>query len=521
MKLVTVATMREAERRAMDEFGISEHTLMDRAARGAAEKIAFLAMVLEQPHAEVLLLAGKGNNGGDAFATAIWLKNAGLRPTVWLAGAGAHLRGAAAQAFEQMKHNGIPWEEKNSIHDWEAATHDSWNPPILVDGLLGIGTKGEPEGLIRRAINFLRLRVNRSLVVSLDIPSGLDPDTGTPSSATVLADMTLTMGFPKVGLVAEPALEYTGRLLWVDIGLPFEIMIQAPFARSDLEFISGEDIRPLLPRRVRVSNKGTWGKILLIGGSGMYPGAITLAAAAAAHSGAGMLHVLTVSKAAATIILHCPEAIMHAVEADSLTEEALQSLPDGLKGWDAILIGPGLGRTDAARALVLRVLKETSCPVVVDADAISVLAGHPEALATCPHPVVITPHPGEMATLLGKETDHIQRHRMAAVQHAIERGGCTVILKGAGTLVAQGTRPIHVNVSGNPGMASAGTGDVLAGLLTSLIGQRLTPFNAARAAVWLHGHAGDIASMRMTEIAMNARDVIHALPYAFRLLSVR
>jgi NAD(P)H-hydrate epimerase len=302
-----------------------------------------------------------------------------------------------------------------------------------------------------------------------------------------------------------------GTLSLIPIGIPAEFLDMMPDARPDLQMISVMDVRRSLPDRPRDSHKGTYGTALLLGGSDRYPGAIVLAAEGALRSGAGLVRVATVEPAAAAARIRAPEAIIGA--------DLSAALP--LEGMDAILIGSGLGRDPEARRMVARLLLETPCPLVLDADAIAVLEGKPEVVRSCQQPVILTPHPGELAMLLGTDAASIQKDRPAAVRKAAEQTGAIVVLKGAGTLVAQTGQPTWINLNGNPGMACGGSGDVLAGLLAGLLAQKIPPVEAACAAVWLHGAAGDAAALRKTQAAMKAGDIVHALPEAFRQASLR
>lgn len=509
MKFVTAAGMREGEGRAIQCMPKLDRSLMERAGQGLAGAIRTLSTHRGTP-LSIRLLAGPGNNGGDAFAAALFLAGWGLRPEVWLAYPAAKLKGAARHFFEIMSEKGIPWREMVTEQDWLAA-QDLPSPPILVDGLLGTGARGAPEGVLRAAIEYLNAKNRESLVVSADIPSGMDADTGTAAGAVVQADYTVTMGYPKAGMAAPVAVENLGTLWSVPIGLPAEFADTIPDAIPGLQWISAEDVRRILPRRRRNSHKGNYGRALLLGGTAQYPGAIALAAEGALRSGAGLVQVSASTAAMAAVVARTPEAIAGPVLAPDLA----------LDGANALLAGPGLGRDPEARRLVARLLRETPGPLVLDADAIAVLEGKPEVVKNCPQPVVLTPHPGELAQLLETGVDAIQKDRRAAAREAAERTGAVVVLKGAGTLVAQPGQPVWLNLNGNPGMACGGSGDVLAGLLAGLLAQKIAPVDAACAAVWLHGMAGDIAVLEKTQAAMTAGDIAQALPAAFRQITPR
>lgn len=511
MKFVSAPALREAENRAIAKNIALAMVMMDQAGKGLALVIRSLAAQMDAPHPVLRFLAGPGNNGGDAFAAALYLRDMGMASEVWLACPKEKLHSPAKAFFDQLTVEKIPCCEMFGESAWSLLAEEALPPAILVDALLGTGAKGEPSGDIRRAVEYLRAQSASSLIVSADIPTGMDADTGAVFECSVQADVTVTMGFPKSGMATPVARESLGSLVVVDIRLPVEYADAIPDANPGLQWISPSDVRKTLPRRKRDSHKGTYGSALLMGGSPQYPGAIVLAAEGAVRSGSGLVRVATVERALAAIVARVPEAIAAAdLGADF-----------SLDGMDAILLGPGLGRDPEARRLVVRLLQETPCPLVLDADAIAMLEGKPEAVRQCAQPVILTPHPGELALLLGKTVGEIQQDRPAAVREAAERTGTIVVLKGAGTLVAKTGQPTWINLNGNPGMACGGSGDVLAGLLAGLLAQNITPFEAACAAVWLHGTAGDLAALRMSQAAMKAGDIAQALPEAFRQVRIR
>ena len=512
MKFVVSEAMRKAEARAIAKDNTLAVGMMDRAGKGLARTIQDVAFQLGRPQSAVRLLAGPGNNGGDAFVAAMYLREVGLAPEVWLTCPKEKLRGAAKICFEQMAADqAIPWREMVGEAAWRKEAEASLAPLILVDALLGTGARGTPMGDVRRAVEYLNSKRPFSLIVAADLPTGLDADTGAVAEPVVQADFTVTMCMPKIGMATPEAREQLGTLVLIPIGIPREFVDAMPDARPDLQMIASMDVRQALAPRRRDSHKGTYGTALLLGGSARYPGAIVLAAESAVRSGAGRVRVHTVPEAVAPLVARVPEAIVEPNLGPDLA----------LAGAEAALIGPGLGRDPEARRLVAKLLHEAPGPLVLDADAIAVLAGKPEVVKSCAHPVVLTPHPGELGLLLGRDAASIQQDRLGAVREAAERTGAVVVLKGAGTLVAQAGQPTWINLNGNPGMACGGSGDVLAGLLVGLLAQKISPLAAACAATWLHGAAGDVAALRTTQIAMKAGDVVQALPTAFRMVTVR
>ncbi|MGD9612164.1 MAG: NAD(P)H-hydrate dehydratase [Kiritimatiellia bacterium] len=511
MKFIASETLRRVEARAIAKDNSLAQGMMERAGRGLARALHEIAVQMGRPAVPVRFLTGPGNNGGDAFAAALALRDLDQAAEVWLTCPREKLRGVAKIFFEALVQARIPWVEMVGERAWQRYAESTLSPPILVDALLGTGARGEPLGDIRRAVEYLNAKRLYSLVVSADVPTGLDADTGVPADCTVRADFTVTMCLPKAGMAAPAAQEYLGAVTLIPIGIPRDYVEDMTDARPDLQLVTVMDLRRSLPPRPRDAHKGTYGTALLLGGSARYPGAIVLAAEGAVRSGVGLVRVATVESAAAALVARVPEAI---------AEVRLGAEP-ALAGADAVLAGPGLGRGPEVVQLVEKLLRETPAPLVLDADAISALAGRPEAVRACAQPVVLTPHPGELARLLGTDVAAIQRDRLAAARAAAERTGAIVVLKGAGTLVAQSGQPTWINLTGNPGMACGGCGDVLAGLLAGLLAQGLPPLAAACAAVWLHGSAGDYAALRRTQPAMRAGDVAAALPDAFRYVSLR
>jgi len=463
MKTVSAEEMRDLDRRTIEEFGTPSEVLMERAARGLVECLLNLIQAHRIAHPSILHIAGKGNNGGDAEVAHRILLEKEISSTLW---------------------------KVNEV-DWAAASAEEFN--ILVDGLLGTGTSGAPREKFAEAIAFINRA--RALKVAIDIPSGLNADTGEPQGETVVADLTVAMGLPKTGLIRSGSIEYTGSVKTVTIGIPAEY-VEAIDGCAEAELITRSDVQ--LPRRKRDSHKGIYGHVLLIGGSTGMTGAIAMAARAALRSGAGLVSVLTPEEVVPIVSQACgPEVMVHSFP--TIGKLSID-FSNGWKKVTAVLAGPGLGQPSE---FVEWLLKTCPVPLVLDAGALCVA---PEKIAAAKCPVVLTPHPGEFERLFDAPvTDRWKQARDAA-----EITGKIVILKGARTIVATPGKKLAVNCTGNPGMAKGGSGDVLAGLLVGLLGQGLDPFLAAKTAVWLHGKAGDLAAAEKTEAAMVATDLIEA-----------
>ncbi len=529
MKIVSVEQMRKLDRRAMEEYKIPGEELMDRAGLGVANAIDAMFDRCSMKDPAILLIAGRGNNGGDAFAAARHLRHYGYEPEVWVAGALGEISGDARTHFNKMKEAKLRVEELPTKEDWEVAIEDArmsqaLDMDIIVDGVLGTGIKGPARGPSAGAISYINASARNSVVVAIDIPSGLNADTGLAAGDAVRADITVTMGLPKRGLVEPCAADHVGRIEVVDIGIPPELLENIA---SDIEFIAAQDVALLFPRRRRDAHKGSFGHLLVIGGAAGYSGAVSMAARAGTRSGAGLVTVVVPASIAAIVAGAAPEAMVHAAaetSAGSLSPDCWLTWREKLKDFTAVVVGPGLTRHEASAELAALILKECPLPLVMDADALNAFEGRPGELARArgaDKPLVITPHPGELGRLLGCSAAEIQTERFKSARDAAGKTGAVVVLKGAGTLVACKGHELQVNMTGNPGMATGGTGDVLAGLLGGLLAQGIGAFDAARAAVFVHGKAGDEASRNRTEIAMTAGDVIEFIPRAFQRACVR
>ena len=520
MKVVSRAQMYALDRRTIEEYGLPGEQLMDRAGFEIAQQVLRLAWVSGRTSALIELVAGKGNNGGDAFAAARYLKAAGARVVLYLAGSVDQLQGDARTHWDRMNLAQVPVEIRSRREDWRVAPGAPASAGLVVDGLLGIGASGAPRGVVAEAIAYIRHAATRSLVLAIDIPSGLDADSGQAAGAVVSADVTLTMGLPKRGLLAPEAIEHVGHLKVAQIGFPPEY-IAAIESEEDCEVIDPSELRALVPRRKRTGHKGDYGHVLLVGGSRDYSGAIILAARAALRGGAGLVTVLVPERIGDRVAAAAPELMVRTApetETGSLAIDCWTTWRERHGAYSALLVGPGMTRDEATAALVRMMVRDVTVPMVLDADALNAMANDTARLRSASARLVLTPHPGEFASLVGRTVPVVQADRCGAALQAAADTGAVVVLKGAHTVVAREGDAPHINVTGNPGMATGGSGDVLAGLLTAWLGQGLSPFDAARLAVYLHGQAGDQAAWQKTETALIASDLIERLPGALRTL---
>ncbi|SFI81297.1 NAD(P)H-hydrate epimerase [Paenibacillus sp. UNC496MF] len=519
MYLVTSEEMRRLDRQTIGELGIPALALMENAGRAIAEEAIRLLAETGKRRAKWAILVGKGNNGGDGLVCARHLRELGHDAVLVYAVPPEQLAGDAAAQRDIAERLGIP---ARAFADAGAAAWDGCDG--LVDALLGTGTAGAPRApyaALIRAANASGLPI-----VAADIPSGLNADTGETAEPCIRAAVTVALALAKRGLQQHPGAEAAGRVVVRPIGIPEALaaaMDVRAFALGERAFREKLGLAwPL--RRQADAHKGTYGHALVAAGSRAMSGAGLLAAKAALRAGSGLVSWALPEALALPMAGRLPEAMLHGVPDDGRGDwraappEALAALAAGKQ---ALVIGPGLGRWDGDGAWLRAVWEAADgVPLVADADALNMLAaagehGGGEPFAAWPRrkaPVVLTPHPGEMARLCGLSVREVLRDRIGLAQRFAERHGVTLALKGAGTVVATPDGSAYVNATGNPGMATGGSGDVLAGIIGGLLAQGLTAEQAAAAGVYLHGEAGDRASAaRATEAALIAGDIIEAL----------
>lgn len=520
MKVVTAAEIRELDRRTIEEYGLPGAQLMETAGLGLAVHLQEMIYDYGLDEGRILVVAGRGNNGGDAFVAAGALHQLQYNVELWMTCSPNELKGDALIHYQRMAQSGVYVEELTTVEDWDNMDLPSEQFDLLVDGLLGTGTRGPARGVPARAIEFINARVDDSLVVAIDIPSGLDADTGAAPGGAVLADVTVTMAQPKQGLLRQCAVEYVGRVEVVDIGVPEEFVDQVR-GEAGVEFISAADAQLLLPeRRRRASHKGDYGHVLLIGGSTGFSGAITMAARAALRSGVGLVTVYVPAEIHAMVAGSVPEAMVFPMPEEAAVPDAWVS-EWRINDFDAILIGPGLGRTPASAKWVSALLAVSQVPVVLDADALTVMSGSIPEIAAAQCPVIMTPHAGECSRLLDCSPAEVQADRRQAALTVAKRTNSVAVLKGAGTIVAVPEGAMAMTMTGNPGLSKGGSGDVLAGLLVGLVPQIPDLYGATCLAVYLHGCAGDFASIENSQMGMTAMDVVGQFPNVFHFLKAR
>jgi hydroxyethylthiazole kinase-like uncharacterized protein yjeF len=517
LRVILPSEMASVDRAAIEQEKIPGLDLMERAGEAVAR--AARDMLSSTGGHCVGIICGKGNNGGDGLVAARRLSGA-FDAAVYVVGAGtpeelspdsrANLDRLAGTAVE------VKWltsDGDSTVLEREAPTFD-----LVVDALFGTGFKGSADGLHALAIE--AINDSGRPVLAVDIPSGVSGDTGAVQGPAVVADRTVTFAAPKVGLVQYPGAAHVGEMEVADIGIPEALIETIPTSR--IYVTTEEEAEALLPSRAPDAYKTGCGKVLAIGGSPGMTGAPAMCAQAALRMGAGMVTLAVPEGLNDIFEVKLTEVMtigMPQTESRTFAAEAADELLSRARSFDAVALGPGMSTDPETLELIRRLVAGIDTPLVLDADGLNAMAGSTGMLREREGPLVMTPHPGEMARLLDTGIGPVQADRLGAARRAAAEWGAVVVLKGAGTVVAEPGGDTFINQTGNPGMATAGMGDVLTGCVAALLAQGLGPFGAAVAAVYYHGHAGDLAAQMGGMVGMTARDVIRHLPLALHKLS--
>lgn len=509
MKVVTADEMRSIDRRTIDEYGVSSAVLMERAGLAVAERIRGLF-----ERRKVIVIAGGGNNGGDGIVAARNLFNWGWNVKVIILPRENKLSPDCRVQYRKAKKMKVPMEFRAGISG--ADLHSA----LIVDAIFGTGINKDVEPPVSDIVSFL----NRSeaSVLSVDIPSGVSADNGRVMGQAVRADYTVTFGLPKIGHLLHPGAEYTGRLFIEDIGFP-EGLLTAESLR--VQTVQMSDAGLLVPARPADSHKGDYGHVLVIAGSRGRTGAALMTSKACLRSGAGL------------VTIGVPETLVDVFQT-RVTEEMVIPLPDKGVGSlsfeaageimrfvsekaDVLAIGPGIGVSADNTRIMRELITNSAAPMVIDADGINSIKGDTGILRRAKSPVILTPHVGEMARLLKEDGEEaaertaIEMERVALSLSFSKKNGVYLVLKGAPTVVAEPGGKLFINTTGNPGMATAGSGDVLTGVIAAFLGQQLNPLDASVLGSYVHGLAGDIAASAKGMHSMIATDIIENLSGAF------
>jgi ADP-dependent NAD(P)H-hydrate dehydratase / NAD(P)H-hydrate epimerase len=513
--------MREVDRLTSERAGIPSATLMENAGANVARFIEARFPNFKQR--QIAVLCGKGNNGGDGFVATRHLRNCGAKPEVYLFGAPEQMQGDAAENCRRWQALGAPLHIVRTLAEWQKRKTDATSAEIIIDALLGTGVAGPVRDLHGQVIQDLNGRDGNelSVVVAVDIPSGLAADGGAPGGPAVNADYTITFTAPKVGMFLSDANEHLGQLMVSDIGSPRGLIEQV--GKGSLAWSESKEFEIFARRRKADSNKGNYGHALIAAGSYGKSGAAIMSSWAALRSGAGLVTVATPEPALPIVASHNPEVMTEPLPATKEGSISLRSFEQDrfqkiLEGKRALGIGPGLTTNDETQQFVRRIVRARSAPTVLDADGLNAFAGRAHELKSSSGSLALTPHPGEMSRLLGCTIPEVQADRLALARKAAADWNVYIILKGQFTIVAAPDGRAFINSTGNPGMSTAGTGDVLTGMLTGLTAQFGTGdwLRVLAFGVYLHGLAGDVAYQETSEAPLMATDLVRHLPNAYR-----
>ena len=516
MRVLTAAQMREADHQTIEEIGIPSIVLMENAGRQVVA--AMEGEFDDLGEQKVVVLSGRGNNGGDGFVIARVLQQRGVDVSVFVVGSVEDVRGDARVNLEILGRLGFDVVEISGEDQWELHASEIRQADVIVDALFGTGLSQPLKGLhetIVADINSMDVPV-----VAVDLPSGMSADTNEVIGPCLIAHLTVTLGAPKLPLVLAPACALAGRLVVADIGIPSDVIDSLEGDR--LEWVTPELVAALLPERALDAHKGTFGHVLVVAGSRGKTGAAALAAKGALRSGAGLVTVATPDSCQPTVAslglefmtLPLPDTAAGAGLREEAASQALAA------PCDVMAVGPGLGTEEGTVAVVHRLLEQASVPMVIDADGLNAFASEPGRLmAHEGRHIVVTPHPGELARLLGVPVDEVQARRVESARSFATMRGLVVVLKGHQTLVATPDGSVFINPTGNAGMATGGTGDVLTGAIAAWIGQLHDAETAAVLGVYLHGAAGDLAARDSGYEAMTAGDLVEYLGDAIQALN--
>ena len=491
--------MKSIDRRTTERFGVPSIVLMENAALAVTDAIA--GHYPDCDHAAIF--CGLGANGGDGFAVARLLEQRGVVPSIFIVGDRKKIRGDAAANLAICERLALPLYDITDDDSLNEALVHAADADLIVDAIFGTGLDRAPEGLYAETITSL----NETLlpIVAVDLPSGLNASSAEPFEPCVHAAVTVTFAAPKLCHIFEPTAVFCGEVIVADISIPSAAIEDE---NVTLALTTPADVRPHIAPRLATTHKGTYGHVAIIAGSPGRSGAAVLAARGAIRSGAGLVSVATDAETA---------KLVHAGSIESMTFSG-EDVAGFVAGKDAALIGPGLADDEESYARIRLLVAAIELPLVIDASALNAFALRANEINPDRRPRILTPHPGELARLLGTTAKEINAHRVDAARDAARATCCVVVLKGFQSLIADPDGHVNVNPTGNPGMASGGMGDVLGGMIAALLARGIDPFAAAIAAVYLHGFAGDMLKDEMGDIGLTAADLAERIPLAIKRL---
>lgn len=514
MKVVTADEMREIDRKATKERGIPGVVLMENAGRCVVTETERRYGCLEGK--KICIVSGKGNNGGDGFVVARYATNRGAAVSVFIVGEKDDIKGDARINLEILLKSGIPVSELKDKKGLKELRQTLSTDNIVIDALIGTGLSSSVKGLHKEVID--AINSSAKPVVSVDIPSGVSSDTGEILGNAVVADMTVTAGLPKRGVLLYPGAKNAGVVKIADIGIPSSLLNDN---RIKTNLVTIEQVKKMIPYREPDIHKGSVGHLLVIAGSVGKTGAACMTAMASLRVGTGLVTLaspasvndILETKLTEVMTLPLPET-----DDQTISPYALEEIERIIHKMSAIAIGPGLSTNKETLSFIRSVVEKSVVPVIIDADGVNAFAGNLGMLRGLKSKVAFTPHPGEMARLLGISAKEVQNNRIGVVQSFAIEHRVHIALKGARTVISDPDGNVYINPTGNPGMATGGTGDVLTGMIAGFVAQGMDVLSSAILGVYLHGLAGDMAAMEYTEMGLIATDLIERIPEAIKVV---
>lgn len=503
MKIATREIVREIDRLTIKKYGVPGLVLMENAGRATADVLLDNFGYV----AKVAVFAGGGNNGGDGFVISRHLISAGLDVDTYILSNPKSYRGDALTNYKALKNIGANIIElKNNLRKYKQAE-------VIVDAIFGTGLDREVSGFYKKVIEFINTQGVPTIAV--DIPSGLDANSGQPLGTAVLADITVTFVLSKLGLSIYPGVEFAGEVYVADITTPKFLEDEVPY-----ELLTSETIEGILTPRYEDTHKGTYGHLFILAGSPGKSGAAALSALGAQRIGTGLVTVGAPKSLNPILEQKTTEAMTEPMPETNLETFGPVSIERALEiaaeKKTAIAIGPGISTTNETREFLYEIIRNSELPMVIDADAITLVADNPKILQETKAPIVLTPHPGEMSRLAKISTEEVQADRINVARDFSTKFNCYLVLKGARSVISTPQGEIFINTTGNAGMASGGMGDILTGIIGGLLAQQIEPTNACKLGVFVHGLAGDIIAEQNGESGIIASDVANSVPKAIK-----
>ncbi len=506
--------MQAIDHHAIKELGIPGILLMENAGRSIVELMK--KTIPELNEKKVLVVAGKGNNGGDGFVIARHLHNIGVSVSVWLIGKRSQLKGDAKTnsiiAFNQK----IPIFEINE-KNFNSKNHSLSHSNVVVDAIFGTGLTKRVSGFYEKIIK--KINSSKKFVVSVDIPSGIDSDSGELIGPCIKSNLTAALAFPKRSHLLYPAAEQMGKIEILDISIPQNIEISN---FKSVNLIESSDIKPLFPSRAPNTHKGSYGHVLVVGGSRGKGGAAGMTGLAALRIGAGLVTLAIPESCYSSLEFNPLETMsisLPETKSGSISLKAMDILLKEIQNKEALAIGPGLSTHEEVIKCIDTFLPQVPCPIILDADGLNSLAKIPKLLERINVPTILTPHLREFSRIVGKPLKNIIKNRFNEATEFAQHNGVIIILKGANSIVALPNGELLINPTGNPGLAKAGSGDILTGMIAGLTAQKFSPKDASMAGVYLHGLAGDFYKQNFNENTLIASDLLQFLPKVINSLN--